>query len=77
MSSPSSAMRAAAMFSSRCVTDEVPGMSRTYGSRCNSHARAIWAGVEACFAATEAIAGSSASALVPPANGDAIGKNRT
>src|SRR3954465_13497850 len=60
-SSSSSAIRAAAMFSWRCPSDEVPGMSKTCASWCRSQASAIWAGVAACFAATPEMVGSRAS----------------
>ena len=33
------------MFSSRWLTDDVPGISRMFGRKLSSHARAIWAGV--------------------------------
>jgi hypothetical protein len=47
-------------------SDEVPGMSRMCSSRWSSHARAICAGVAACFVATEEIVTSSASGFGPP-----------
>src|SRR5207245_10418469 len=38
-------MSAAAMFSSRCATLDVPGMGSTTGEFSRSHARASWDGV--------------------------------
>jgi hypothetical protein len=44
-SSPVSRSAAAARFSSRCATDEVPGIGSITGERASSQARATWAGV--------------------------------
>jgi hypothetical protein len=41
----SSSMDATSMFSSRCRTEEVPGISSTLGATLSVHANAIWAGV--------------------------------
>jgi hypothetical protein len=65
------------MFSSRCVSDDVPGMRRTCSSLRSSHARAIWAAVAECFAATAEMVGSRASGLGPPVEGEPIGKKGT
>ncbi len=37
---------AAATFSSRCSTDEVPGIGSITGDLCSSHGSAVWAGIE-------------------------------
>jgi hypothetical protein len=38
-------MFAAARFSRRCATDDVPGINRMFGDLCNSHASAICIGI--------------------------------
>jgi len=44
--SASSSMFAAAMLSSRCLSEEVPGIRSTLGRKRSSHARATCAGVQ-------------------------------
>ncbi len=45
-------MSRAAVFSSRCATEDVPGMGRATGERLINHARLTWVGVAAWFFAT-------------------------
>jgi hypothetical protein len=59
MSSGLSSMAAAATFSSRWVTDDVPGIGTITGERCNSQARASCDGVTPCRSAAEASADTS------------------
>ena len=40
---------AAAVFSSRCFTEPVPGIGSMTGERCSSHASASWLTVAPCF----------------------------
>lgn len=58
-SSSSSESSAAPRFSSRCATDDVPGMSRTWSPWCSSQASATCEVVTPCFSATLLIAGSA------------------
>jgi len=50
-SSSLNSMRAAAMFSSRCATEDVPGMGSMLGDRFSSQASAIWLGAASCACA--------------------------
>src|SRR5204862_7039392 len=52
MSSASSRSLAAAMFSSRCGTEPVPGIGSMTGALCKSHARVTCDGVAPSFFAT-------------------------
>lgn len=40
------------IFSRKCLTEDVPGLSRIFGERCNSHASATPIGVALSCAAT-------------------------
>src|SRR5690606_15905187 len=51
-SSSDNSIPAAATFSSRCLTLDVPGMGSITGLRFKAHASAIWLGVASCFLAT-------------------------
>lgn len=42
----------AAIFSRKCATEDVPGISKIFGERCNSHASATCIGVAPRLAAT-------------------------
>lgn len=42
----------AAIFSRKCATEDVPGISKIFGERCNSHASATCIGVAPKLAAT-------------------------
>lgn len=42
----------AAIFSRKCATEDVPGISKIFGERCNSHASATCMGVAPRLAAT-------------------------
>src|SRR5258707_1010409 len=66
-----SVIAAAAMFSSRCSTDEVPGMGSTTGDRASSHASASWPGVAWCSEATSATALCARGERVPGQESDA------
>src|SRR5450755_4231091 len=52
-------------LSRRCATDEVPGISRMFGERCNSHASATAIGVASRRVATD-ISVSDCSGEKPP-----------
>ena len=56
-------MAAAATFSSRCFTRDVPGMGSITGERRSSHAIALCETVALCARATAAIAGLSANSV--------------
>ena len=45
------AIEAAAILSSRCAREVVPGIGKTCGALCRSQARASWAGLHAASAA--------------------------
>src|SRR5690606_930604 len=62
---------AAARFSRRCATDEVPGIKRIFGERCSSHASATCIGVAPSESAT-ACSPEDCSGVKPPS-----GKNGT
>ena len=72
----SSTRSPAARFSSRCATDDVPGISRMLGDRASSQARATCAGVAPSRLAVSVTAGASSTRLTPP-NAEPIGKNGT
>jgi hypothetical protein len=62
-------IEAAAMFSSRCFTEDVPGMGSITGERCRSHASESCAVVAPCFFAA-ASSGPPARASLPAATGN-------
>jgi hypothetical protein len=64
------------MFSSRWLTELVPGISSIRSYRASNHARAIWVGVEPCLSATRTTAGSPASRAGPPLNAEPKGGKR-
>ena len=59
----------AATFSSRCSTEDVPGIGSITGERASSHASAICAGVASCAWATLS-SGPPGSASRPVASGN-------
>lgn len=61
----------AAIFSRKCATEDVPGISKIFGERCNSHASATCIGVALRFAATSESV-EDCSGVKPPS-----GKNGT
>ncbi len=74
--SSSSSMSRTAVFSSRCATDEVPGISSTFGATDRVHASAICAGVRPSFAASLLTAGWPSTGL-SAVNAEPSGKNGT
>ena len=69
-------MSATAMFSSRCFTDDVPGISSTLGATDSVHASAICAGVRPSFFASAWTAGWPSTGL-SALNAEPSGKNGT
>jgi hypothetical protein len=69
-------MLAVARFSSRWASDEVPGISRTFGARASSQASATWTGVTPRRPAAWRTAGAPSTGL-PAANAEPSGKNGT
>src|SRR5918996_1087724 len=63
-----SSMRAAPMFSSRCSSEDVPGIGQTTGERLRSQASATWAGV-ASWARASSSSGPPGRASEPTASG--------
>ena len=76
MSPGSSVTSPAPQFSSRCATDEVPGMSRTFSERPSSHARPTCEGVMPRSSAI-ALTVSFSATFGMPGKAEPSGKNGT
>ncbi len=68
-SSSDSSISAAAQLSSRCATDDVPGIGSITGDRRSSHASASWEGARSCCSAARS-SGPPWRASLPVASGN-------